>query len=171
MKQSAALCLLLSGCVSAVAPQTVSIPFNPAEVAWFDGPGDNSIHGSAVLRTVGGDAKTCAGLDANIVPDSAYARARFLLMYRRLDRGLLAADSGFKFASTDPRYETSSRTTRCDPQGFFVFDHLPDGTYFVTAKVVWGVPQPYFTSWQGGYLMQRVTIAGGTAKSIVLADD
>jgi hypothetical protein len=169
MKRSVALCFLVSAC-AAPTPHTVAIPFNPSEVAWFSAPGNNTIHGSAVMRTVGGEVRTCAGLDANLVPNSSYARARFQEMYQSLDRGLLRADSGFKFADTDPNYAHASRTVTCDPQGYFTFTNLPDGDYFVTAKIVWGVPMRYFTSWQGGYLMQRISVQGGETKDIVLSE-
>lgn len=169
MKRSTILALCLSGCVAAPTPHSVSVPFNPVEVLWFSHPGTNTIHGSAVLRTVGGDVKTCAGSDANLVPDSGYARARFQEMYGNTNSGLLRADSGFKFSDTDPDYAAASRTTTCDSQGFFTFHDLPDGDYFVTAKVIWGVPTRYFTRWEGGYLMQHVSVSGGETKDIVLA--
>jgi hypothetical protein len=162
------LCFAMAGCAATPAPQTVSVAFNPAEVAWFNAPGRNTIKGSAVMRTVGGDVRTCAGADANLVPDSTYARARMQTMFGGLERGLLSARSGFTWSGTDPRYQAASRTTTCDPQGFFTFEAVPDGTYYVTAKVVWGVPTQYFTSWQGGYVMQRVEVRGGETRQVVL---
>lgn len=161
--------MLLSACDSAPAAHSVSVPFNPLEIAWFGLPGHNTVRGSAVMRTVGGDVRTCAGLDANLIPDSVYARARFQEMYGNTERGLLSARSGFAFDATDPAYVRASRTVTCDPQGFFTFSDLPDGSYFVTAKVIWGVRNRYFTEWQGGYLMQHVRVSGGGVTSIVLS--
>lgn len=159
--------VLLAGCAT-VQPVGLATTFDPAEVAWFNAPGTNAIRGNAVLRTVGGAIKTCAGLDANLVPVSTYAAERFRKMYGDRDSGLLSATSGLSFAATDPRYAAASRTTVCNSEGNFAFSELPDGDYYVTAKVIWGVPGRYITSYQGGYVMQRVTLKGGETKEIVL---
>jgi hypothetical protein len=143
--------------------------FNAAEVAWSQRQGTNTIHGSAVLRTVGGDAKTCAGLDANLVPMSAYANERMAAMFGAGTAvGILRANSELRFSSTDPAYVSTARKTVCDPQGYFVFEKVPDGEYFLTAFVTWGVPGRYFTRQEGGVLMQRITVHGSETKTIVL---
>lgn len=165
---SLALVATAAGCSTASPPATVGVAFSPAEVAWFNQSGGNTIKGSAVLRTVAGDVKTCAGLNANLIPNSTYARARMLAMYGNERAGLLRASSGFKWRETDPVYTAMSRTTVCDPLGNFTFKDVPDGDYFITAQVQWGVPGPYFTSWQGGYLMLRMPIAAGETKEVVL---
>jgi len=46
------------------APLVNRTSFNPEEVAWSTRPGNNTVTGFAVLRTVGGEARTCAGLQA-----------------------------------------------------------------------------------------------------------
>lgn len=162
------LFLLLAGCAT-VQPQAMTNSFNPAEVAWFNQPGSNVIEGNAVMRTVGGEVRTCAGSDANLIPVSAYASERMTKMFGSTTTGLLSASSGFSWASTDPIYQATSRTVTCDSLGNFRFDHLPDGDYYVTAKVVWGIPNRYFTSWQGGYLMRRIHLAGGETQRVVLS--
>ena len=160
--------LLLAGCAT-VAPQTVAATFDPAEVAWFNRTGSNAIEGNAVMRTVGGEVRTCAGGDANLIPVSTYADERMLKMFGNTSGGLLSARTGFSWSSTDPRYKAASRTVTCDSLGNFRFDRLPDGDYYVTARVVWGVPNQYFTSWQGGYVMRRVTLRGGETMRLVLS--
>ena len=160
---------VLSGCAT-TRTLTVGSHFDPAEVAWFQHDGTNTIRGNALLRTVSGEVRTCAGLPANLTPVSTYARERMHLLYGDRDNGLLSASRGrVAFASTDPEYQRMSRHTRCDSQGNFTFSALPDGDYFVTALVVWGVPlNAFMTATQGGYLMQRVHVAGGGVKEIVL---
>lgn len=166
---TASLAIGLAGCVASPPPTAVSSAFNPAEVAWASGNGPNTIHGSAVLRTVGGDAKTCAGLPAYLTPVSTYANERMGKMFGYgVQHGMLKQDSGFTFAATDPAYLASARTTACDGQGNFSFTHIPDGDYYLTAFVTWGVPSQYFTIHEGGVLMQRVTVHGGETKDIVL---
>lgn len=154
----------------AAAPVSVEAAFDPAEVAWFAEPGANTIRGNALLRTVGGDVVTCAGLPANLVPVSGYAAERFRLMYGAgAQSGFLAASSRFEFASIDPEYERQTRTIRCDSEGNFTFASLPDGEYFVTALVTWQVPGRWrVMTREGGYLMQRLRVAGGETREIVL---
>lgn len=163
-------CVALGGCtvVGPPPPQTISAAFNPSEVAWFQAAGSNTIRGSALLRTVGGEVRTCAGLAAYLVPVSAYARERFSMMYGEGDHGFLPAQSGFRFSSTNPEYERMTRTATCDAQGNFSFTALPDGEYFVTALVTWGIPMQYFTRTEGGFLMQRLRVAGGETREVVL---
>ncbi|MBX9825189.1 MAG: hypothetical protein K2Y27_09350 [Xanthobacteraceae bacterium] len=161
----------LSGC--AVMP-TVPAAFQPIsqfdeqEVAWSAGQGTNSIKGNAVLRTRGGDVKTCAGFTAALSPVSTYTSERMAHLYGGTDRGyndvrqiVPAPDALLRFI----------RTTVCDSQGNFVFDKLPDGEYFVNVQVTWQAPSTYGLSNQGGNLMQKVRVAGGEARSIVLTSE
>lgn len=159
---------LLSACATAQKPVVITTAFDPAEIEWFQRPGDNVIRGNAVLRTVGGDAKTCAGLDVHLVPVSTYATERFRAIYGSAEGGLQPARTPVQLSPADPRYEAFRRSTRCDSDGDFVFSGLPDGSYFVTAPVIWGVHNGYFTEKQGGYVMQRVAVAGGERRDVVL---
>lgn len=178
-KLAAALsCIALGACATAdPAPRyfpAIATQFDPAEIVWFSEPGAGRIDGSAVLRTVGGEARTCAGLQAHLVPLSSYAEARFRMMYPGQGaRGYLPATRGLSWAETDPGYEAATRSTVCDAQGNFTFDRLPDGEYFVTAQVTWGVPNVgryySYTSVQGGMLMQQVRVAEGETQRIVLS--
>lgn len=168
MKRALFLLFAISGCAAA-PPVTLSSAFDPAEVAWFHQPGSNTILGNAVRRTVGGEARTCAALPAYLVPVSTYARERFLKMYGDADSGFLPATSGFKFADTNAIYQANSRTVRCDAQGNFRFENVPDGDYYVTATVTWGVPLYGVTMHQGGVMMQKVSVRGGETKNIVLS--
>lgn len=130
--------------------------------------GDNTISGNALLRTVGGDVRTCAGLEVNIVPEAAYSTTRIKNMFQSVDQGFLPSSSKRKIVETEPEYSKNLRSAICDAQGNFTFEHLPDGAYFVMAQVTWGVPLRYYTSHEGGTIMQRVSVAGGEVKRVVL---
>lgn len=167
---AASIALLLAGCLAnETRPLTVSSSFQPEEVAWFHQPGTNSIRGNALLRTVGGDVRTCAGFQATLIPMSTYALDRFTALY-----GVNAAEGGFApapeptFATTDPRYTSTVRSTFCDSEGRFTFSSVPDGDYFVIARVVWGIPMQYFTRTEGGTLMHRVKVSSGQIANVVL---
>lgn len=144
------------------------VAFDPAEVAWFSKLGTNVIKGSAVLRTRGGDPKTCAGLPASLVPVSSYATDRVSQVYDA--RGFRPV-SGRDFKTTDPAFLAASRRVMCDAQGTFSFKDLPDGDYYVNALVEWGAPSRwgYGLSSQGGFIIQRVHVQGGETKEILLS--
>lgn len=168
MKMMVVLIALAAGGCATAPPTDLAVTFDPSEVAWAKGEGANRISGNAVLRTVGGEARTCAGLDAWLVPVSTYANARMSAMFGSLQRGYLAADSGFQFKSTDPSYVAAAKNRKCDAQGNFTFGQVPDGDYFVTAEVTWSAPGQYGLSSQGGVLMERVSVKGGESKELVL---
>lgn len=144
-----------------------TLQFNPADAAWASKPGKNAISGSALMRTVIGDVKTCAGLLVELIPDTPYARERMGIVFGPGDSGYFPA-SNLTAPTPDPAYAQTVRRAVCDAQGTFSFDGLPDGAYFVTASVVWNIPQRYGALVQGGDLMQRVSVSGGESRKIVL---
>jgi len=160
---------LLGGCA------TVSVAFDPAEVAWSKMPGKNTIEGSAALRTRGGEVRTCAGGAAQLIPSSAYADERVRLTYGDNQRGFHSTTTGsFEVLSRPPvaddkytpTYQASMRNANCDAQGAFSFSSIPDGTWYVTVKVEWEVA----SQTQGGWLMQKVELKGGETKKLVLVE-
>lgn len=159
--------IVLAGCAT-VPPVVMTTTFNPAEVAWASAVGTNTINGNAVLRTVGGEVRTCAGFEAVLSPVSAYSTEMMGAQFGSSTRGYT---SYWKEVTSDPRYRDTNRRTTCDSQGNFRFDRLPDGEYFVITSVTWSAPTggrySYMAS-QGGGMMQRVSVAGGETKSIVL---
>jgi hypothetical protein len=67
------LLVLASGCYTAAnvrqpEPVRIETPFDPAAVAWAAREGDNRIEGTALLRTRGGEPRTCATLDVGLIP-------------------------------------------------------------------------------------------------------
>lgn len=157
---------LLTACAT-VPSHTTTATFDPAEVAWAEAEGANTITGNAVLRTVSGEVRTCAGFDVSLVPVSRYAVERFTAIYGSPEGGY--SNRAIEFTSTDPGYMSARRTTTCDSQGNFRFERLPDGEYYVTTRVTWGIPMGYgMTSTQGGVLSQKLSLRGGETRQIVL---
>jgi len=152
------LTFALAGC-SQFGPQesALSRPIAPSEVDWARRSGENSVSGIALIKA-GGATHTCAGQSANIIPDSAYARARMTAIFGSTTKGMRAASLGpQKFERDDPLYVSTLRTTRCDSSGSFSFSRVPDGIWYVTSSVKWqGASQV-----EGGSMMQRVELRGG----------
>jgi hypothetical protein len=128
----------------------------PGEVEWARKSGRNTVSGNASLKS-GGTTYTCAGQSANLIPDTAYARARMTAIFGNASRGTRAASLGaVKFERDDPLYVSSLRTARCDASGSFSFPGVPDGVWYVTTSVKWqGNGQV-----EGSSMMQRVDVQG-----------
>lgn len=157
------VCGMLTGCTTQKQEVRVHSTFEPSEVEWSRKDGSNTLTGFAVLRTVGGEARTCAGLEAGLAPDSAYTRERMFAIYGSAEKGSIRVEAMPKFDSTAPGYNSAIRRTRCDGQGNFTFERVPDGNYFVSAPVVWQA-NPRSSLYEGGYMMKRVELRGGTTK-------
>ena len=119
------------------------------------------------MRTVAGEARTCAGLEVMLAPDSAHARERIIATYGNLEKGSIQAHQVPKFSKNDPNYAAAIRTTRCDGQGNFSFEKLPDGTFYVSAPVLWKA-NPRSPLYEGGIIMQKVTLRGNAVTKVTL---
>ena len=159
------LVLIVTGCAQFGSQEaSLSTPIASSEVDWSRRTGTNTVTGLAVIDA-NGTTHTCSGQSANLIPDSAYARARMAAIFGNTSKGMRAASLGpVKFERDDPLYVSTLRTTRCDVAGSFSFPRVPDGTWFVTSSVKWqGASQV-----EGGSLMQRVDVRGGQVTKVVL---
>ena len=143
--------------------------FNPRAVAWSTGTGNNALSGTAILATNTGETKTCAGLEIRLVPDAPYTRDRISLLYGTTDEGFVDAAEARRVqahsdAAVDPAYKRSHKVALCDAKGRFAFANLPDGSYYVLAPVVW--PTRGGKSTDGGFMMRRVSLAGGETRHL-----
>lgn len=165
---------MLSAIISACATtplQTVPLnnTFDPGAISWAESNGKNTIIGSSLLRTVGGDVKTCAGFDVFLIPFSAYSEERIRTIYGNTVNGYRSATNLTGLPPEAPaKYAESRRISKCDAQGEFTFPDLPDGSYFVTTTVTWGVAGQYVVSTQGGNLMKRIDLSGGEIERVVV---
>ena len=142
--------------------------FDPNEVSWIFQGGNNTISGEAFLRTIGGEVRTCAGLDVILIPVSRYSTKRIQVLYGNTNAGYIPLFSGKRivFKPDPPLYYKYMKKAKCDASGHFKFTNLPDGEYYIIANVMWSVGG-YIPS-QGGYLMQRVKVNGGETREIIM---
>ncbi len=157
--------LALAGCAQLGLPgSALSTPITPSEVEWSRKTGANTVIGNPTMKA-GPTTYTCAGQSANLIPDTAYARARMAAIFGNDSRGTRAASLGpVKFEKDDPVYVSTLRTTRCDASGSFSFARVPDGVWYVTSSVKWqGASQV-----EGGSMMQRVDLRGGRLTKVSL---
>ena len=157
-----ALILALAGCAQFQQQAALSTGIAPGEIEWARKTGRNTVSGNASLKS-GGTTHTCAGQSANLIPDTAYARARMTAIFGNASRGTRAASLGpVKFERDDPLYVSSLRTARCDASGSFSFPSVPDGIWYVTTSVKWQ------DGTQGSSMMQRVDVQGGRLTKVIL---
>jgi hypothetical protein len=152
--------MALAGCATPSPP--ISTPFDQEHATRLLAPGPNTVKGSALIRQRGGGVVTCAGSAVALVPATAYARQRMVAIYGNAERGALG--SGWR-GDSPTGYRENIRLTVCDAQGFFGFDQVADGEFFVTTSIRWSVGN----SAEGGNLMQRTLVMGGKTTSLVLA--
>jgi hypothetical protein len=156
------LTLVLAGCAQVQQQAALSSGISPGEVEWARKSGRNTVSGNASLKS-GSTTHTCAGQSANLIPDTAYARARMTAIFGNATRGTRAASLGpVKFERDDPLYVQSLRTTRCDSSGSFSFPTVPDGVWYATTSVKWQ------DGTQGSSMMQRVDVRGGRLVKVML---
>lgn len=170
MKNTFLICgliIALSGCVS--NPLTVSSSFDIAETKRLLQSGSNMIRGSALIRQRGGGVVSCAGMEVALIPVTPYSSERISALYGSTEKGFNSAGLGgrrISFENEPPEYRKLQKKVLCDAQGFFKFDQVANGSFFVASVITWKVNDYFF---EGGALMQRVTLTGGETKEIVLA--
>ena len=196
--KSAAMAAAISVAGCATSPAVTTVPATPApiqlqstldvaEIKRRLAPGNNTIRGGAFIKKRDGAVVTCAGGEAILLPVTAYVSERVRHIYDNIERGYAPHHKvhGIQYANTPPEYLALWRRAACDARGDFVFHHLQAGDYFVAATVDWHTTDaqspylpraynPYKESpqqralKQGGWLLQKVAVAGGEVKEILL---
>lgn len=169
----AALLLVLTGCTSPkTIPFSTTTKFDSTKAKAMLGEGENSLRGSVVMKKRDGSVVTCAGNEVKLVPSTAYTDERMFALYGNIEAGFNPAYWGekkLKVKKEIPEYHQIFKQTTCDAQGFFKFNNLVDGSFYVISTVTWeegsGIQIRII---DGGTLMQRVTLKGGESKEIVL---
>lgn len=140
------------------------------DLRWAKAPGKNTLIVNPVLRTRGGEVRTCAGQPARILPVGH--------LTLNMVRNATGTDQGGGLLKSTPLFSTNPEvwaafSTRviCDSAGNATFDSIPDGDYFVFARVTWGAVAGYrytYLESQGGVLVGRVVVSGGGVRHLVL---
>lgn len=157
----AAAAALLAGCAAPPRVVHLKVSFDEAHARALLAPGKNTIRGNAMMRQMGGGVVTCAGMDVHLVPATEYAKHRMAAIYGSTS----FSREGVKFEPDSPAYRDAERVTKCNAQGFFTFDELADGEFFMITVVAWKAGH----SVEGGMLMGRAAVAGGQTKEITMA--
>lgn len=139
----------ISGCAT---PQrlieTVNLKNSFDEKATADamGEGASTLQGSALMRQSGGGVVTCAGLEVNLVPVTAYSTERLMHIYGKVPASGATQATRFDqlrhinfLPDTEAAYKKLTRSALCDAQGNFEFAGLKPGPFYVISGIGWQV--------------------------------
>jgi hypothetical protein len=137
-------------------------------------PGKNTIKGSALINQKGGGVVTCAGKWVGVRPATAYAQERILNIYGNSEGGGVNVNyaPGREFIPDNQDYYTLYKRTVCDPLGFFIFEDLADGDFFVFTDIYWEVQwNAYYTSVEGATMVRKISVKNGEVKTVHLSNN
>lgn len=157
------LLLLVASCATKV--KTVS-KFDEEQFKKLLSPGKHTVSGSALIRQRNGGVVTCAGGRVALIPVTEYSKERIVAIYGNEEGGYTPVEKKFIFEPDVPGYHSLARSAMCDTQGFFKFENVLEGEYYVTTAIVWHVSN-YLQS--GGGLARKVKVDGSTEAKVTLA--
>lgn len=147
--------------------------FSIAQASIINQQGNNTITGHGIKKTLKGE-KTCAGNDVVLIPATDYAQERLDMQYSGTENGFMTLgylETEYKFVQDEPDYAKYQRRTTCGADGSFAFDHVADGDYFITTKIIWSdVVHKHKLETQpkeeGGGFITRVSVKGGETRDV-----
>ncbi|CDT53427.1 putative lipoprotein [Vibrio coralliirubri] len=160
--------IALAGCATVTPMQNT---FAPSDVEWSQEEGDATVRGQAFLRTVGGEVKTCAGYQIDMVPVSPYSEERISIIYGNTVKGFRST-SPFSAGGTPPQapaeFLNYNLVSVCDATGSFEFEDVPAGEYFIVSGITWQVSSDSIVP-EGGTLMQRIKVKSASNKKYIMS--
>jgi hypothetical protein len=138
----------------------IKTPYVTSEYLPYAQPGSASIvAGTVADRRLGGRAMTCAGMDVELMPATAYTRES-VAIYRggKLPSGRASSDHKTLLRSV-------IKQATCDGSGHFAFDKLAAGTWIVGMELRAGDGDA-----KTGALFREIAIAPGEAATVTFAD-
>jgi hypothetical protein len=141
----------------AYGPSPPAAAFDARDFAWSQGAGPSSIAGVLAYRR-DGVRYVCAGEDVLLIPETPWSRRRMVILYGSATAAALPASIVRARQPSAPTADFARfvRRTGCDTANHFVFQDLPNGSWFVVtiAKPQSGGGEPFA-------LTRRVELQGG----------
>jgi hypothetical protein len=151
----------------AVAPPPPPPPTPADEFAWSTRPGQNNLSVAVDYRPAANQEWSCNSLVVALMPETSYSRGRMQTLYGSADRALqpAAAVRARSAANPGPDYGQFVRTTACDVQNSFAFTNLPNGAFYIIARLRQVRPANAANEM---VVMQRVELRGGQTQRLTL---
>ena len=143
-------------------PQT---PFVEEDFAWALKPGAGVIAGQGVLRAQGGILMPATGEAVTLVPrtpftDDIVAATRTEGLFERYEN-----------AKRPPAYEKYRRVVIADDRGYFRFENLPAGEWYIVTRVLWLTSDQLGQSiLNGGLMWGQITLKDGEVRDDLKLD-
>ncbi|QBC44438.1 hypothetical protein [Iodobacter fluviatilis] len=169
MKKTILYTLLATLLTSCASTTNIKSKLNVTETEKLLEQGKNTIKGSALIRQQAGGIVTCAGMKVTLLPATDYSTERMASIYGNSEQGYNSAGlygKRINFENTPPEYYQLTKNTQCDAQGFFKFENIANGAFFIHTTITWKV-NDYLN--EGGSIMKRVAVSNGEVKEVVLA--
>ena len=155
----------VTGCTSGPQIMPLQAPFDAAAAKRQLAPGSNTVHGSGLIRQIGGGVVTCAGGTVFLMPATDAAKEWAQVLYGSDQGGFFdVGRRSVQFPGADELFG-AVRMANCDAQGGFKFDHVADGTFLVFTRITWMAGRLL----QGGSVMRSVSLSGGETVDVVLS--
>lgn len=151
------LVFFLSSCTAKHQRVDIKSPLNKVDYQSHLGSGNNSIEGQAFLRQKSGGVVTCAGNSVFLFPATDFFR-----------EVLQIVKSGRKTGKTSVDRRTVQeiiRESKCNTQGGFKFDNLPDGDWIVATDIFWKTGRLR----QGGAVSSEIGTNDGHTSEIIMS--
>lgn len=142
--------------------------FDPSDFAWSSAVGANAVIGRVAYHAASGAVWSCAGQTIALIPRARYSAARMRALYESDDHAIVPVGEVKARDAAQPGvdYGRFVRTAVCDARNGFVFEHLPDGSFFIIARAV---PHDKAVAANAGVVvMQRVEVRNGAGLKITL---
>ena len=153
--------LLFTSCAQQKS-YTIKTQFRSEDWKLGSETGNCKLMGQALLKTKGGDVKTCAGEKVILMPYNSYTEELYSV----------GKQGGFSEASNfEPSIKKYLKVTTCDIDGDFEFDNLPNGKWLLYTQVVWQIPGLYSSSDQGGDMIKIVQTIENNTQKVYLTEE
>jgi hypothetical protein len=141
--------------------------------------GQNKITGSALIRLASGSVISCAGLPVYLVPATGYATERMQHLFKSTTSGYSSINMIAHIPKLTPSFSPDytdfhllRKKSICDAQGYFEFENIADGQFYVLTTITWHVASSQYESYvYGGSLMERVSAFDGQKVRVVLSSN
>jgi len=135
-------------------------PFVESEYQQYQQKGESTVKGQVFLRTVGGQVRYGAGIPVFLFPKTAYTT--------ELANASLKIGPEGSIDNARTELIRVNRQTTADGEGHFEIKDIPNGDYYIFAKLVWGVWNGYGMVPTGGWIVSPVSVTKADTYNVVV---
>ena len=160
---------------SSVEPFVFSKQFDEKVIAWAKESGKTKIEGSSFIvdrMGLNGTTHTCVGYSASLIPQSEFMEEYLNYLFDNLEESFWNHKGSIPFKNTDITGDTGVRQSKCDIDGKFEFNNIPNGTYYLSTTVYY-VGGPFRTippDYKGGMFLKKVIVNDQDNLRVVLTN-